>query len=129
MECVDFNILKGLTFKAVYKEDALIFETVDGRKFSQRHNQSCCEQVYLEEIHGELSDLIGSPILLAEVVYSSENPPGIIMEYQDQFTWSFCKLSTIKGSVTLRWYGDSNGYYSTTPNLYEYVSSYNPDNA
>ena len=64
------------------------------------------EYVTLEEIHGDLSDLVGSPILQAEQVSSKGD------DYQVE-EWSFYKLATIKGSVTLRWYGTSNGYYST----------------
>jgi len=40
------------------------------------------------------------------------NPEGISKEYQDSFTWTFYKLSTNKGSITIRWYGESNGCYS-----------------
>jgi len=62
-----------------------------------------------------LDDLIGSPITLAEEVIHEQDvhPNGVkIPEYQDSFTWTFYKLSTIKGYVTIRWYGNSNGYYS-----------------
>jgi len=65
------------------------------------------------DVIGNLEDLIGTPIVMAEEVSSEENPVGVeIPEYQDSFTWTFYKLATIKGYVTIRWYGESNGYYS-----------------
>ena len=67
------------------------------------------------DIAGDLEDLIGSPLLMAEEVTNEQNvnPEGVeIPEYQESFTWTFYKLATIKGSVTLSWYGQSNGYYN-----------------
>ena len=67
------------------------------------------------DIVGDRKDVIGSPILLAEeVTHENENPDVVakIPEYQESFTWTFYKLATIKGSITIRWYGESNGYYS-----------------
>lgn len=93
----------------------IIFTTEDNHKYKMYHSQECCEYVYIEDICGDISDLLNSPILLAEEV--SNNPtPDKLDEYDESYTWTFYKFSTMKGSVTIRWYGTSNGYYS------EYVS-------
>jgi hypothetical protein len=90
----------------------LIFLTAEGKRFHFYHNQECCESVTIEDIAGDLADLVGEPILVAEEVTSNQNPQDITKEYQDSFTWTFYKLATRKGYVTIRWYGESNGYYS-----------------
>jgi len=76
------------------------------------HCQDCCESVSVEDINGDLDDLLNTPILQAEERTSGENPDGLQKDYQDSFTWTFYHLATIKGYVTIRWYGESNGYYS-----------------
>jgi hypothetical protein len=63
-------------------------------------------QVRLEDVVGDIDDLIGSPLLKAE--YVSEKGEN------DETSWTFYKFSTVKGSVTLRWVGNDDGYYSTT---------------
>lgn len=108
----DFSDLKGKTVLDIDKSSDEITFVTDSGKYKMYHSQDCCESVSIDEIHGDLDDLIGSPILLAEEVTSGENPPGVTKDYQDSFTWTFYKLSTINGSVTIRWYGESNGYYS-----------------
>lgn len=82
------------------------------------HFQDCCENVYIEDVVGDLEDLIGSPILSAECVTNSDNPK---QEYDESHTWTFYKMSTIKGSVTIRWYGTSNGYYSESVNITRWI--------
>ena len=84
------------------EQEAIHFYTEDVH-YQQYHDQDCCESVTVEDICGDLDDLVGSPILLAEEV---------INEKQDNQTWTFYRISTIKGSVTIRWYGKSDGNYS-----------------
>lgn len=83
----------------------------NNRAVRMYHAQDCCEEVYLYDIVGDLEDLIGSPIRLCEEVCSVENQESL-KECEDSFTWTFYKFGTLKGYVTLRWLGESNGYYS-----------------
>jgi hypothetical protein len=108
----NFSDLVGKTLIEVTvlsAEDEIYFTCDDGTKFHMYHSQDCCESVTIEDICGDLDSLIGSPIVMAEESSSNDNPKG---EYSDSFTWTFYKIATSKGYVTIRWYGESNGYYS-----------------
>lgn len=109
-ECyaVTMEDLKGRVFTAIKNDielDEIYFVCNEGT-FIMYHEQDCCESVGVESITGDLDDLIGSPILLAEEV-SQDDP-----EASESGTWTFYKFATIKGYVDIRWYGSSNGYYS-----------------
>lgn len=121
--------LAGKVLSAVERcgDDELHFVTVEGDRFKLFHSQDCCESVTLEDVCGDLDDLLGSPLtLVEEVSYSSEKelPTEERVRLQierasngqswapDSETWTFYRLGTEKGSVTLRWYGESNGFYS-----------------
>lgn len=111
---VEFSKLLGKTLKSVEQisDEKLVFTTTEGEVYKMFHRQDCCEHVTIEDVCGDLQDLVGEPILLAEEVTSDKNPEGITKEYQESFTWTFYKLATRKGYVDIRWYGESNGYYS-----------------
>ncbi len=49
---------------------------------------------------------------MAEEVTNSEGPP--LSEYDESYTWTYYKFATVRGYVTISWYGSSNGYYSET---------------
>ena len=105
------EVLLGKTLKRIdNREDEIEFETTEGQVYLMHHNQDCCESVTVEEIVGDLNDLIGMPILLAEEATNSDDPPKEGAD--DSYTWTFYKIATNKGYATIRWFGSSNGYYS-----------------
>ncbi len=113
----DLSSMLGVTLVKIEREtnpDVLKFFSDCGRQWRMHHWQDCCERVEIEELVGELDDLVGHPILVAEERVSEGK-----LEYGDTETFTFYELATIRGSVTLRWYGTSNGYYSERVNFEE----------
>src|SRR5690606_6544325 len=95
--------------------------TSDGGVYIMFHEQDCCEGVYVADVIGDLDDLIGATVTMAEkVTHSMQNPEGVpAKDYQYSWTWTFYQLATVKGYVTIRWYGESNGYYSESVLFYK----------
>lgn len=131
----EFSELKGKILSKIDKIDneELIFHLETGEKYKLYHSQDCCENVSIEDINGDLEDLIGTPILLAEEVNSEEFQKNFEESFKleegkedcdwnyvnekgetkpESCTWTFYKLATKNGYVDIRWYGESNGYYS-----------------
>jgi len=101
----------GHVFTSVTQDGSeMVFENATER-FVFFHSQDCCESVSIEDICGDLQDLVGEPLLIAEEV-SGETPVDFNEEEHDSVTWTFYKFATRRGYVDVRWFGESNGYYS-----------------
>lgn len=110
------STLIGKTMKSVEQvgDDEIVFTTVDDEQFKLYHSQDCCEHVYIESITGDLQNLVGAPILLADESSSTDRPSDVEKpEYEPESqTWTFYRFGTMKGYVDIRFLGESNGYYS-----------------
>lgn len=93
-------------------EDEIEMVFDDGTACKFYHEQDCCEDVSIEDVNGNWGDLIGTPLLVAE---EREGESG--EKDYETFTWTFYTFRSIKGSVDVRWYGTSNGYYSEGVNF------------
>jgi hypothetical protein len=111
-----FEDLQGRILCKVLKLDdyELRFYLTEDHYVRMYHMQDCCESVYIEDIVGDLDDLVGTPLLLVEEV---SNYDGESKEYSESETWTYYRFRTIKGSVDIRWYGESNGYYSESVDI------------
>src|ERR1700679_2784248 len=103
MEEVNISDLLGKTLVWVevvnVVNDEIHFKCSDGSIYNMFHSQQCCENVEIEDIDGDLQDLIGSPITIAEEVTSDK------ITSNDDEEWTFYKIGTIKDTLTIRWYG------------------------
>lgn len=114
----NLKALVGQTVTAIEREPIgegilLRLHLADGTTMAFIHEQECCEGVWLDDVEGDDDAIVGSPILVAEEV---SNTPSELKDKDDaeyvSFTWTFYKLATAKGYMTLKFYGTSNGYYS-----------------
>lgn len=120
---VDFSALLGKTLMDMSGsegEDTIHFRTSDGKHYEMYHDQDCCEHVYIEEIIGSRSDILNSPLVVADERTHDGDPQS---EYDESCTWTFYHLCTVNGCITIRWYGTSNGYYSKSVLLREVEDS------
>lgn len=116
----EISDLLGKTLTAVVvndQNDQIDFTCDDGSQYRMHHCQDCCESVDIEDINGNLADLLGNPLLVAEESSNRDDTPrtdsdGDFHYTPDSFTWTFYRLATVKGFVVIRWFGSSNGYYS-----------------
>lgn len=116
-EDINISVLVGKRLESIERinNEELLFITTDGERFCMCHSQDCCENVQIEDICGDLGDLIGLPIVIAEESTNSDTPIPENIDphgWGDSFTWTFYRLATEKGWVVIRWLGTSSGYYS-----------------
>jgi hypothetical protein len=87
--------MHGHTITSINVGDVRItFGMSDGRTIEMYHDQDCCEAVYVEDVIGDIHDLVGTPLLRAEE--RTEDEPAD--EYGDIGMWTFYEFATIKGS-------------------------------
>lgn len=104
----NFEDLKGKVLTNIERvgDEELIFTCQDGSKYKMYHEQDCCEDVRIEDVAGDLNDLLDSEVMVAEE-RTNEGETDWGSE-----TWTFYTIRTQKASVDIRWHGESNGYYS-----------------
>ncbi len=116
------NLLNEVLYKIDIDRDdsdTIHFYTLSGKEFIMYHDQDCCESVVIEDINGNIDHLIGSPILRADEK-TSNTPSGSEGYTPESCTYTFYTLATLKGYVDIRWFGESNGYYSEDVSISQY---------
>ena len=97
-------------------KDEIIFVAKTGERYVMHHYQDCCENVYVEDVCGDLADIIDAPVLSAYETSCED------LQNCESGTWTFYGINTLKGSVAIRWLGESNGYYSESVDFDEQKS-------
>ena len=116
---IPFETLQGKVLKEVHinhffgrcggRGNTIDFVTADGETYmlySYEAGYGNDVRVWVEDMCGDVSAILGEPILLAECVTQ-----------KSLSTWTFYKLATNRGYLTIRWCGESNGYYSEEVNF------------
>ena len=107
----DIDDLAGKVIKGWAYSDGYFQILTDDCIYIFYHEYECCESVYLTQVDGISDKIIGSRIVVAEVVTDEKSVTG------GSITWTFYKIGTNKGMIDFRFQGESNGYYSETVDL------------
>ncbi len=114
-----FEELIGKTLTAIKVDEKyaawILFVISEDEKYLLHNDEADCNdvQVTIDDINGDINDLVGSPLTMAESVSNEA-----FEKSQDaEGTWTFYRFATVKGYVDIRWFGTSNGYYSETVTL------------
>ena len=103
--------------------DYIKFITANGEVFAMYHSQDCCESAWVEDVVGDINDLLNTPIMRASEDTNRDGPPA--PNADESWTWTFYNIATFKGHVTIRWFGTSNGYYSESVDFVKITTSDN----
>ncbi len=107
LESADITDLKNqILTNITATQTEIIFTCANNKVYKMYHIQESQEHVDIEDINGDFEDLIGYPVLQAEEASNSDD------NLDAYYTYTFYKIGTVKGTVTIRWYGESNGCYS-----------------
>ena len=107
----EFAKMKGATILSVdgaVKDSEDVTIVTDKGVMTLTHIPDCCETVRIEDVTGDPADLVGGLVVVAEERTNNDAPQP---EWAESWTWTFYEIRTTKGDLTLRWLGESNGYY------------------
>ena len=94
-------------------EDRIVFVCGD-EAFVSYHMQDCCESVSIHDISGDLQSLVGQKITESSQDEVSGEWPGdvAVPPYMpESYTWTTQVFCSDGVRVSVRWLGESNGYY------------------
>ena len=103
--------------------DEIMITVEDGTKYHLYHDQNCCECVKIvDSVNGELHELVGRKILFIEKDNDNDIPEDVDIHPYDSYTWTEISFVTNEKTIISRWIGESNGYYSESVDIEEFVN-------
>ena len=91
---------------------AVLFTNNIDEHYAMYHEQDCCETVEVDGIYGDLVGIKGNNVVSCDrMTFSGPNHTEKRGYYEESVTVSIYKIVYRGGEMTIKWYGESNGYY------------------
>lgn len=117
-EEIKFKIISEIIVTKDSGDDSIVINFEDGSSLEMYHEQDCCEEVWIEDIESNKNiDDYKDAVVIDMYVTTAENTAS-----SESGTFTFYNLNTSKGSINIRWNGESNGYYSEEVSTYLFDS-------